>query len=75
MYRVAQIPLVLADDPPEDRLRLEFLSFARTGFRRCDKIALLLSTPIAAPRRKWTIRLFAKEVLIRLRRIKPVTVS
>jgi hypothetical protein len=37
MYRVAQIPLVLADDPPEDRLRPEFLSFARTGFRRCDK--------------------------------------
>src|ERR1700751_1298500 len=37
MYRVAQIPLGLADDPPEDRFRLEFLSFARTGFRRCDK--------------------------------------
>jgi len=32
---VAQIPFVLADGPPEDRLRLEFLSFARTGLRRC----------------------------------------
>ena len=28
---MAQIPFVLVDGPPEDRLRLEFLSFARTG--------------------------------------------